>query len=55
MFGCDYNGWVDLPEEEREELEAYEFEQQHPANPTPTAIQLKLFPSRMLLPLARAA
>lgn len=23
MIGCDYNGWTDLPEEEREALDAY--------------------------------
>jgi hypothetical protein len=24
MFSCDYNGWADMPEEEREELEGFE-------------------------------
>jgi hypothetical protein len=24
MFSCDYNGWADVPEDEREELEAFE-------------------------------
>jgi hypothetical protein len=24
MFSCDYNGWADVPEEEREELEVFE-------------------------------
>ena len=24
MFSCDYNGWADVPEEEREELEIFE-------------------------------
>lgn len=23
-MGCDYNGWADMPEEERETLEAFE-------------------------------
>lgn len=24
MFSCDYNGWADVPEEEREELAVFE-------------------------------
>jgi hypothetical protein len=24
MFSCDYNGWADVPEEEREALDAFE-------------------------------
>lgn len=24
MFSCDYNGWADVPEEEREGIEAFE-------------------------------
>lgn len=24
MFSCDYNGWADVPEEEREGMEAFE-------------------------------
>jgi hypothetical protein len=24
MLSCDYNGWNDVPEDEREELDAYE-------------------------------
>lgn len=24
MFGCDYNGWQDVPEEEREGMDAFE-------------------------------
>lgn len=24
MFSCDYNGWADVPEEEREGLDAFE-------------------------------
>ena len=27
MFSCDYNGWTDVPEAEREALEAFEFAQ----------------------------
>jgi len=25
MFSCDYNGWADVPEEEREGIDAFEF------------------------------
>lgn len=24
MFSCDYNGWADVPEDEREGIEAFE-------------------------------
>ena len=24
MFSCDYNGWADVPEEEREAIEVFE-------------------------------
>jgi hypothetical protein len=24
MFSCDYNGWADVPEDEREALDAFE-------------------------------
>ena len=24
MFSCDYNGWADVPEDEREAIEAFE-------------------------------
>jgi hypothetical protein len=24
MISCDYNGWADLPEDQREELEAFD-------------------------------
>ena len=24
MFSCDYNGWADVPEEEREAIDAFE-------------------------------
>lgn len=24
MFSCDYNGWADVPEEEREGIDAFE-------------------------------
>jgi hypothetical protein len=33
MFSCDYNGWADVPEDEREALEAFE------AGPAPTDVQ----------------
>jgi hypothetical protein len=26
MFSCDYNGWADVPEEEREAADAFEIE-----------------------------
>jgi hypothetical protein len=26
MFSCDYNGWADVPEEEREALDVYQID-----------------------------
>jgi hypothetical protein len=33
VFSCDYNGWADVPEEEREGLEAFESAQSLTATP----------------------
>jgi hypothetical protein len=33
VFSCDYNGWTDLPEAEREAIEAFEIGQEHPSAP----------------------
>jgi hypothetical protein len=33
VFSCDYNGWADVPEEEREGVEAFEA---LPPPPSPT-------------------
>jgi hypothetical protein len=33
VFSCDYNGWADVPEEEREGIDTFE----HPRLPTPPA------------------
>ena len=30
MFSCDYNGWTDVPEAEREAIEAFELAQEPP-------------------------
>jgi hypothetical protein len=42
MFSCDYNGWADAPEEEREELEV--FEADHPLFPEAAHVPLLLDP-----------
>ncbi len=33
VFSCDYNGWTDVPEEEREAVDAFEAAPQLPAAP----------------------
>jgi hypothetical protein len=33
VFSCDYNGWTDVPEAEREGIEAFEIGQEHPSAP----------------------
>ena len=30
VFSCDYNGWTDVPEAEREAIEAFELAQEEP-------------------------
>ena len=30
VFSCDYNGWTDAPEAEREAIEAFELAQEEP-------------------------
>lgn len=34
MFSCDYNGWADVPEEEREGIDAFEAGTSAIAEPT---------------------
>jgi hypothetical protein len=54
MFSCDYNGWTDVPEEEREAIDAFEA-----ARPLPVARPVHLIPRTPLylprLALTRAA
>jgi hypothetical protein len=33
VFSCDYNGWADVPEEEREGIEVFEASRQSPVLP----------------------
>jgi hypothetical protein len=37
VFSCDYNGWADVPEEEREAIDAFET-----ARPLPVARPVQL-------------
>jgi hypothetical protein len=43
MFSCDYNGWADVPEDEREGMDAFEATRMLPT-PVPAV--------RLLLPRA---
>jgi hypothetical protein len=49
VFSCDYNGWADVPEEEREGMEAFEATLlvQRPPIPLPPVFGN---PARLLLP-----
>ena len=56
VFSCDYNGWADVPEEEREAIEAFEAFQaalrvQRPITPPMMLPSLPALP----LPTRRAA
>ena len=55
MFSCDYNGWADMPEEEREELEG--FEAAHPLFQEAARVPLLLEPLGLVhqIPVRRAA
>ena len=55
MFSCDYNGWADVPEEEREGIDAFEAAAQ--ARPTPPAPLVFRLSSEALpvIPAARKA
>jgi hypothetical protein len=41
MFSCDYNGWADVPEEEREALDVFEAADQAPARPVYATLVLE--------------
>jgi len=43
MFSCNYNGWADVPEEEREGIEA--FESTHLEVTIPPAVLVVLWPA----------
>lgn len=55
MFSCDYNGWADVPEEEREGIEAFESTLQRAnAASAPLVIRPPLLPTHKI-PERRAA
>lgn len=56
VFSCDYNGWADVPEEEREGVEAFEASPQVPPRPALPAplIRGTILPDR-IIPHRRAA
>jgi hypothetical protein len=46
VFSCDYNGWADVPEEEREAIEAFEAAYQPPTAPAvPRIIRVPPLPA----------
>ncbi|HET6778541.1 MAG TPA: hypothetical protein VFH26_06610 [Gemmatimonadales bacterium] len=54
MLSCDYNGWTDLPEEEREAVEAFESAAAALAEPPPPLVILAQLPAPVL-PRQKAA
>ena len=38
VFSCDYNGWADVPEDEREAIDAFESSIQAPADSPPARV-----------------
>jgi hypothetical protein len=55
VFSCDYNGWADVPEEEREAIEAFELGSQAPAAPLPPLVILTPALPPPILPQRKAA
>jgi hypothetical protein len=55
VFSCDYNGWADVPEEEREGIDAFEVAAQAPPAP-PQPLVLRLSTGALpLIPARKAA
>ncbi|HJR17687.1 MAG TPA: hypothetical protein VJ808_12595 [Gemmatimonadales bacterium] len=56
MFSCDYNGWADVPEEEREAMDVFESTHQLPVTAwsLPPGIEVRLNPPHFH-PQSRAA
>lgn len=51
VFSCDYNGWADVPEEEREGIDAFESTWSLPVTPLSVlaVTEVLLIPSHNLL------
>lgn len=56
MFSCDYNGWADVPEDEREAIEAFESAQRTLSATVPVLLVIRpsVLPTRRI-PERRAA
>lgn len=54
MFSCDYNGWADVPEEEREGIDAFEASAQAPPAP-PLPLVFRFSTEALPIVLARKA
>jgi hypothetical protein len=54
VFSCDYNGWADVPEDEREAVEAFESAAAASADPLPPVLMLAFLPTPVV-PERRAA
>jgi len=55
MFSCDYNGWADVPEEEREAIDAFEAADRTPATLVYAPLVLEPAVLQPPLPERRAA
>jgi hypothetical protein len=56
VFSCDYNGWADMPEAEREAIEAFESAQKLlPPGPLPTECSRLTLASSSRVPRRKAA
>ena len=55
MYTCDYNGWGDMPEEEREAIEVFESGGVPSASAAPPIVLSLSKPSSGVLPRPKAA
>jgi hypothetical protein len=55
VFSCDYNGWTDVPEEEREAIDIFESGCRAPAHPPLPYVSLLPLPSHPFPPRLKAA
>jgi hypothetical protein len=55
VFSCNYNGWADIPEDEREAIDAFEYAREASADPLSTVLVLMPLPPAPSLARRKAA
>jgi hypothetical protein len=55
VFSCDYNGWADVPEEEREGVDAFEATRLPPPAVAPAPLMIRALLPAMSVTIQRRA